>query len=107
MFPHYGSFSIGPRRPLAQAKLCGTNLKIVTRRVNFSVNGLLVEPLIVRPLIDSHENSWLITVAYSIPSRIQQAMSFLVRSLRALEELYVCNSAARPKSLHGKCLSSG
>jgi len=42
------------------------------------------------------------TVAYSILSRIQQAMSFFVRSLEP-EGLYLRLSVARPKSLHGKC----
>jgi len=37
MFPHCGSFSIGPLRPLPHAKLSSTNLKIGTCRVNFSV----------------------------------------------------------------------
>jgi len=36
-FSHCGSFSIGPLRPLPHAKLSGTNLKIGTCRVNFSV----------------------------------------------------------------------
>jgi len=48
------------------------------------------------PLTDSHENSCLMTVAYSI-LRIQQAMSFFVHSLKAQEGLYVHHSAARPK----------
>jgi len=47
------------------------------------------------------------TVAYSIISRIQQTMSFFVHSLMAPEWIYVHHSAARPKSLHDKYLSSG
>jgi len=35
MFPHCGSFSIGPRRLLPHAKPSGSNLKIDTCRVNF------------------------------------------------------------------------
>ena len=34
-------------------------------------------------------------------------MSLFVRSLEPPEGLYLCHSAARPKTLHGKCLSSG
>jgi len=37
------------------------------------------------------------TVAYSIISRIQQAMSFFIRSLKAPEGLYLRHSASRPK----------
>jgi len=66
---------------MAYAKLSGTNTEIGTCRGNFSINKLLVEPLIARPLTDSHGNSCLMTVAYSILSWIQQAMSFFVRSL--------------------------
>ena len=90
-------FSIGPRRPLPYAKLSGTNPKIGTCRGNFSINRLLVEPLIARPLTDSHGNSCLMTVAYSILSWIQQAMSLFVGSLEASEGLYLRHSAARPK----------
>ena len=81
MFSHCGSFSIGPRKPPPFAKLSRTKPEIGTCRGNFSINRLLVEPLIARPLTDSHGNSCLMTVAYSILSRIQQAMSFFVRSL--------------------------
>ena len=79
MFPHSGSFSIGPCRPLPYAKLSGTNPETGTCRGNFSINQLFVEPL-----TDSHGNSCLMTVAYSILSWIQQAMSFVVRSLEPL-----------------------
>jgi len=107
MFQHCGSFSIGPCRPLPYAKLSGTNPEIGTCRGYFSINKLLVEPLIARPPTDSHGNSYLMTVAYSILSWIQQAMSFFVRSLEPLEGLYLRHSTAWPKILHGKCLSSG
>jgi len=110
MFPHChdcGSFSIGPCRPLPYAKLSGTNPELDTCRGNFSINRLLVEPLITRPLADSYGNSCLMTVAYSIISRIQHAMSFFVRSLEPPEGLYLRYLTARPKILHGKCLSSG
>jgi len=83
MFPHCGSFSIGPCRPLPHAKLRGINLKIGTCRGNFSIN--------------SHGNQCLMTVAYSILSRIQQAMSFFVRSLEPQEGIYLRHSTARPK----------
>jgi len=63
MFPHCGSFSIGLCRALPYAKLSGTNPEIGTCRGNFSINRLLVEPLIARPLTDSHGNSCLMTVA--------------------------------------------
>jgi len=106
MFPHCVSFSIGLCRPLPYAELSGTNQEIGTCRGNFSINRLLVEPLIARPLTDSHGNSCLMTVAYSILSRIQQAMSFFVRNLEPPEGLYLRHSTARPKILHGKCLSS-
>jgi len=102
MFPHCGSLSIGLRRPLPHVKLSGTNPKIGTCRVNFSINRLFVEPLIARPPTDSHGNSCLMTVAYSILSRIQQAMSFFVRSLEPPEGVYLRHSTARPKSLHSK-----
>ena len=92
MFPHCGSFSIGPCRPLPYAKLSGTNPEIGTCRGNFSINRLLVELLIARSLTDSHGNSCLMTVAYSILSRIQQAMSFFVRSAEASEGLYLRHS---------------
>jgi len=81
IFPNCGSFSTGPCRPLPYAKLNGTNLEIGTCRGYFSINKLLVEPLIARALTTSHGNSCLMTVAYSILSWIQQAMSFFVRSL--------------------------
>jgi len=42
--------SIGPSRPLPYAKLSGTNPEIGTCRGNFSINRLLLEPLIARPL---------------------------------------------------------
>jgi len=106
MFPHCGSFSIGPHRLLPYAKLSGPNPQIGTCRENFSISRLLVEPLIARSLTDSHRNSCLMTVAYPIISRIQQAMSFFVRSLEPPERLYLRHSAARSKSLRGKCLSS-
>jgi len=87
------------------AKLSDTNPEIGACRGNFSINRLLVEPLIARPLTDNHGNSCLTTVAYSILSRIQQAMIFFVRGLEPLEGLYLRYSAARPKVLHGKSLS--
>jgi len=72
MFPHCGSFIVGrTRRSLPHAKLSGTNLKIGTCRGDFSINRLLEEPLIARPLTDSDENLCLMTVAHSILSRIQ------------------------------------
>ena len=40
MFPHCGSFSIGPRRPLSYAKLGGTNPAISLRG---STSSLLIE----------------------------------------------------------------
>jgi len=92
MFPHCGSFSIGPRGPLPNAKLSDTNPQIGTCCGNFSINRLLVEPPIARPLIDSHGNLCLMTVAYSILTRVQQAMSFFVRSL---EPRRGCISAIR------------
>ena len=67
MFPHCGSSIVRPSRPLPYAKLSGTNPEIGTCRGNFSINRLLEAPLIARPL----------TVACSILSRIQQAISFL------------------------------
>jgi len=97
MFPNCGSFSIGPCRALPYSKLSDTNPEIGTCRGNFSISRRLVEPLIARPLTDSHGNSCLMTVAYSILSRIQQAMSFFVRSLEPPEELYLRHSTARPK----------
>jgi len=87
--PHCGSFSMGPCRPLPYAKLNGTNPEIGTCRGNFSINKLLVDALIARPLTDSHGNSRLMAVAYSILSWIQQAMSFFVRSLEPPEWLYL------------------
>ena len=107
IFLHCGSFSIGPCRPLPYAKLSGTNSEIGTCRGNFTINKLLVEPLIARPLTESRGNSCLKTVAYSILSWIQQAMSFFVSSLEPPEGLYIRHSTARPKTLLGKCLSSG
>ena len=84
-----------------------TNPKIGTCSGNFSINRLLVEPIIARPPTDSHGNSCLMTVAYSILSRVQLAMSFFVCGLEAPEGLYLRHSAARPESSHGKCPSSG
>ena len=107
MFPHCSSFSIGPGRPPPYTKLNGTNPGIGTCCENFTINGLFVEPLIARPLTDSHGNSCLMAVDYSILSRIQRAMSFFVRSLEAPEGHYLSHSIARPKSLYGKCPSSG
>ena len=84
MFLHCGSFSIGLYRPLQYAKLSGTNPEMGTCDGNFSINRLLVEPLMARPLTDSHGNACLMTVAYSIISHIQQAVSFFVRNPRGL-----------------------
>jgi len=49
--------------------------------------------------MDSHGNLCLMTTAYLILSRIQQAMSSFVSSLKAPARLYVHHSAARQKSL--------
>ena len=96
MFPHHGYFGIGPPRPLSHDKLSGTKLKTGTCCAHFSINRQLVEPLIARPLTDSIENSCLMTAAYS---RIQKAMSFSVRSLKASGGLCARRSATRPKCL--------
>jgi len=107
MFPHCGSLSIGPRRLLPYAKLSGSNPEIGTCRGNFLSHRLLVKLPIDRTLTDSHGNLCLMTVAYSILSQIQQAMSFSAHSLEAPEGLYLRHSIARSKSLLGKCLFSG
>jgi len=57
------------------------NSGVLTRRwalvvETFQITRLFVGPLIARPLTDSHGNLSRMTVAYSILSRIQQAMSF-------------------------------
>jgi len=61
MVPHCGSFSIGMRRPLPYAKLSGTNLKIGTCCVKFSVlqsNGGDRAPPGVQGY--GQRNSWLV-----------------------------------------------
>ena len=106
MFPHCGSFGIGPRRPLPYAKLSGTNPEIGTCRGNFSVwqpNDRDRAPPVQGY---GQRNSWLVESmkklsrrqSWGINLRDCQLVAWLLGALQVLCWL---------KSFHGKCLSPG
>jgi len=91
MLAHCGSFSIGPCKPLP---ICQTQRYSPRNRPLKHFNQWFTCRAPNSQASDSHGNSCLMTVDYSIFSRNQQAMSFFVCSLESPEELYHCHSAS-------------